>query len=89
MTAAAGPALELTNHHTGEILALRRIPRGGEIWLEMQGSLPPHREGPPLHVHFVEDEEGTIRAGTISAVVDGREFTAGPGAKLSSPRGAA
>ena len=43
--------------HTGERLALRRVKRGDEVWLELKGSLP-HRHGPPLHIHVAEDEEG-------------------------------
>jgi mannose-6-phosphate isomerase-like protein (cupin superfamily) len=81
--------LVLEYRHTGERLALRRVRRGDEVWLELKGSLPPHREGPPLHVHFAEDEEGVVRSGRLSFVVDGRQGTAGPGEATSFPRGAA
>ena len=77
----------LENRHTGERLALRRLKRGDEVWLELKGSLPPHREGPPLHIHFAEDEEGHIRSGTLSVVIDGRRITAGPGESTSIARG--
>ncbi len=56
----------------GERLELRRLPSGDEVWLELRGSLPPYGEGPPLHIHFEEDEEGTVHSGKLSAVVDGR-----------------
>lgn len=79
--------LALENRHTGERLAMRRVKRGGEVWLELKGSLPPHREGPPMHIHLAEDEEGHVRSGTLSAVVDGRTFTAGAGESTSIRRG--
>ena len=82
-------SLVLENRHTGERLALRRVRRGDEVWLELKGSLPPHSEGPPLHVHFAEEEEGRVTAGTLSALVDGRRINAGPGESVSLPRGSA
>ena len=81
--------LVLENRHTGERLALRRISRGNETWLELKGSLPPHRQGPPLHIHVAEDEEGRVGAGTLSAVVDGRRISARAGEPVSLPRGSA
>ena len=54
----------------------------------MKGSLPPHREGPPLHIHLAEDEEGHIKSGAVSAVLDGRPITAVPG-ESTFPRGSA
>ena len=88
VTDTEAPTIALENRHTGERLTLRRVKRGDEVWLELKGSLPPHRAGPPLHIHFAEDEEGYIRSGTLTAVVDGRRITAGPGASTSIPRGA-
>ena len=67
------PNLVLENRHTGERLTLRRVKRGDEVWLELKGSLPPRSEGPPLHIHFEEHEEGRVTSGTFSAVVDGTE----------------
>jgi mannose-6-phosphate isomerase-like protein (cupin superfamily) len=81
--------LLLENRHTGERLALRRVRRGDEVWLELKGSLPAHREGPPMHVHFAEDEEGFVRSGRLSVVVEGRQGTVEAGASTSIPRGAA
>lgn len=81
--------LTLENRHTGERLALRRVLRDNEVWLELKGSLPPHSEGPPLHIHFMEDEEGRVTSGTLSALVDGRRITVGPGEPVSLPRGVA
>jgi len=79
--------LIVENRHTGERLALRRVKRGDELWLELKGSLPPHRQGPPLHIHVAEDEEGVVRSGTLSAVLNGRRFTAGSGERVWLPRG--
>ena len=67
----------LHNRHTGERLELRRVARHGQIWLELKGTLPPRRQGPPLHVHYQETEEGQVIAGTLSAVVDGRRIRVG------------
>jgi mannose-6-phosphate isomerase-like protein (cupin superfamily) len=77
----------IENRHSGERLAMRRVKRGDEVWLELKGSLPPHRQGPPLHIHVAEDEEGVVRSGTLSAVLNGRRFTAGSGERVSLPRG--
>lgn len=79
--------LRLENRHTGEVLELRRRRENGEVILELRGTLPPHREGPPLHIHHVEDEGGVVTTGTLSVYLDGRTFTAGPGQSLALPRG--
>jgi quercetin dioxygenase-like cupin family protein len=81
--------LVLENRHTGERLVLTRVKRGDEVWLEVKGALPPHRQGPPLHIHVAEDEEGFVRSGTVSALLNGRRITAGSGERVSFPRGAA
>lgn len=81
--------IRLENRHTGERLALRRVARGDEIWLELKGSLPAHSQGPPMHVHHVENEEGHVISGTLSALVGGRRITAGPGESTSIPHGLA
>lgn len=80
-------ALVLENRHTGEHLALRRVERNGEVWLELKGSLPPHREGPPLHVHRLEHEEGRVISGTLSAVVDGETVRVDAGGGAQFPPG--
>jgi mannose-6-phosphate isomerase-like protein (cupin superfamily) len=60
----------IQNRHTGEILRLSRVRDAqGQIVLKLDGSLPPGTSGPPLHVHFHEREEGTVRAGTLGAQV--------------------
>jgi mannose-6-phosphate isomerase-like protein (cupin superfamily) len=77
----------LHNRHTGERLALRRVVRDGQIWLELKGSLPPHQDGPPLHVHYAETEEGQVVAGTLSAVVDGQRIQVRAGETTAFPAG--
>ena len=81
--------LVIENRHNGERLAMRRVKRGDEVWLELKGSIPAHRQGPPLHIHAAEDEEGLVRSGTVAAVVNGRRITAGSGERVSFPRGSA
>src|SRR5256885_16974192 len=71
--------LIIENRHSGERLAMRRVKRGDEVWLELKGLLPPHRQGPPLHIHVAEGEEGVVGSGTPSAVLNDRRFTVGSG----------
>ena len=87
MSQKAPTHLRLENRHTGEVLELRRRRHNGETILELRGTLPAHREGPPLHIHFVEDEEGTVSAGTLSAEVGGQRVDAKPGQTVHLPRG--
>ena len=89
LSRSSSTPLVLENRHTGERLELRRVPRQGGVCLEVRGTLPPHREGPPLHIHFMEDEQGTVQSGVLSAVVDGRRIDAGPGDAVQLPRGSA
>lgn len=89
MTEYRPATLVLENRHTGERLALRRALRGDATWLALEGSLPPHREGPPLHAHLVEDEEGHVTAGTLAVLVGGKRISVGPGEVAVLPRGVA
>lgn len=79
--------LVLENRHTGERLQLRRTCVDGEECLELRGSLPPRSEGPPFHVHLLEHESGTVHAGRLTAVVDGRRIEVGPGQSFELPIG--
>jgi mannose-6-phosphate isomerase-like protein (cupin superfamily) len=81
------PQLHLENRHTGEVLVLRRRHVDGVETLDLWGMLPPHREGPPLHVHHVEDEEGRVTAGRLSVQVGGQRIDANPGEHVRLPRG--
>lgn len=89
MTKSAPPSLRLENRHTGEVLKLRRRRLDGEPVLELRGTLPAHRAGPPMHIHHLEDEEGRVTAGTLSTEVGGRRLDFGPGETLRLPRGVA
>jgi mannose-6-phosphate isomerase-like protein (cupin superfamily) len=60
----------LEHRHTGEILRIRRVQNAqGQIILTLEGSLPPQASGPPLHIHFHEQEEIIVKAGTLGAQV--------------------
>ena len=62
--------LAIQNRHTGEILRMRRVRDAqGQVVLHLEGSLPPGTSGPPLHVHFLQREEGQVKAGTLGAQV--------------------
>lgn len=80
-------ALRLVNRHTGEVLVMRRRREGDATILELSGTLPPRRSGPPLHLHRVEDEEGRVTAGTLSVECAGRRLEAGVGEQVTLPRG--
>lgn len=79
--------LVLESRHTGERLALLRVERNGETWLSIKGSLPAGSQGPPLHLHVDEDEEGEVVAGTLGAIVGDREIRAHAGERVFLPRG--
>jgi mannose-6-phosphate isomerase-like protein (cupin superfamily) len=81
--------LALVNRHTGEQLEIRRIDTDGRPWLRLRGSLPPHRQGPPLHVHFEEAEAFHVVAGTLSAEMNGQRLQLGPGESVTFPPGSA
>src|SRR5262245_47413592 len=81
--------LTLRNRHTGEELNLRRVVRDGQVCLEQKGTLPPRREGPPLHIHYKEYEEGRVVAGTLSGEVDGRRIQVEAGGIVPLPIGSA
>lgn len=82
-------SLILVNRHTGERLELRRFQHEKGPWLELRGSLPPRSEGPPLHVHFDEDERGRVTSGTLTALVGGEQLELNADQELSFPRGVA
>lgn len=81
------PRMRLTNTHTGEVLEIDRVTVDGEDAFRLRGTLPAHREGPPLHVHHLEDEEGSITAGVLSVEVNGERREIGAGGTVRLPRG--
>ena len=84
---SAAPHLRLANRHTGEVLLMRRQRRNGEAVLDLQGTLPPHREGPPMHIHYLENEEGRVTAGRLSADVGGTRVVVEAGGAVRLPKG--
>src|SRR5436190_732774 len=80
--------LELTNRHTGEILRMRKVREAeGPIYLSLDGTLPPGTNGPPPHIHFLEHEEGIVKAGILGARIGGREIVVKAGGSAELPRG--
>jgi len=82
--------LKLENRHTGEILRIRRVRDAeGQTILTIEGSLPPHSSGPPVHVHFHQREEGSVQAGTLGAQVENEKIVVPAGGTAAFPAGVA
>ena len=80
--------LRLENRHTGEILRMRRVRDSeGRVTLTLDGSLPPRSSGPPVHVHFREREEGSVKAGTLGARVGDERIMVPAGGNAVFPAG--
>ncbi|HET9832887.1 MAG TPA: cupin domain-containing protein [Vicinamibacterales bacterium] len=79
--------LQLHNRHTGERLRLTRGVEDGREVLYLEGVLPPHSEGPPMHIHLDQDESGEVVSGRLSAIMDGKTITLGTGERAFFPRG--
>ena len=79
--------LQLHNRHNGERLTMTRGLKDGREVLYLEGVLPPHSDGPPMHVHLDQDERGEVISGRLSAIVDGKSITLGPGERAFFPRG--
>lgn len=80
--------LRLENRHTKEILQMRRVRDGaGQITLAIDGSLPPRMSGPPLHIHFHQREEGTVKAGTLGAQIGREKMVVPTGGSATFPAG--
>jgi quercetin dioxygenase-like cupin family protein len=81
-------ALTLELKHIGERLTIRRVrTEDGVEELRLNGSLPAHRQGPPLHIHFEEDEYVEVVSGTLSASVDGKPLVIKAGGSAHFPKG--
>ena len=59
----------------------------GQIVLALDGTLPPGTSGPPLHVHFREDEQGIVKAGTLGAQVGTEKIVVPTGGTAILPKG--
>jgi mannose-6-phosphate isomerase-like protein (cupin superfamily) len=79
----------LRNRHTGEELAMWRVWRDGQVVLALRGSLPAHRQGPPLHTHIDESEMFEVVVGSMSAQLSGRTITVGVGERATFAAGVA
>jgi len=79
--------LLLENRHTGEWLRLRRVREGDQVVLEIEGGIPPHCEGPPLHIHVCQREEGVVARGILSGRVGGGGVTFSAGEAALFPAG--
>lgn len=80
-------ALQLHNRHTGERLQITRGIENGREVLYLEGSLPPHSDGPPMHVHVDQDESGEVISGQLSAILGGKSITLNAGERAFFPRG--
>jgi mannose-6-phosphate isomerase-like protein (cupin superfamily) len=80
--------LQLELRHTGEILRMRRVRDSeGQTILALDGSLPPRTDGPPLHIHFHQREEGIVKAGTLGAQVGTEKIIVPTGGTAVLPAG--
>lgn len=80
--------LRLENRHTGEVVYLSRTRlESGEEAIRIRGSLPPKKDGPPLHLHTRETEKGLVLSGKLGAIVDGKEMVLEPGEEFVFPAG--
>ena len=80
--------LQLENRQNGEILRMRRVRDSeGQTVLALDGWLPPHTDGPPLHIHFQQREEGTVKAGTFGAQVGAEKIIVPTGGTAVLPAG--
>jgi quercetin dioxygenase-like cupin family protein len=79
--------LQLHNRHNGERLQMTRGVENGREVLYLEGSLPPHHDGPPLHIHVAQDESAEVMSGRLSAIVGGNSLTFETGERAFVPRG--
>jgi mannose-6-phosphate isomerase-like protein (cupin superfamily) len=80
--------LTLKNRHTGEILRMRRERDAeGHVVSARDGSLPPRMDGPPPHVHFRQQEEGRVRAGSLGIQVGSEKGVVPAGGTAAFPAG--
>jgi mannose-6-phosphate isomerase-like protein (cupin superfamily) len=80
--------LLLENRKTGEILRMRRVRDSqGQTILNLEGSLPPRADGPPLHVHLHEREEGIVKEGTLGVRVGNEKIIVKTGGTVVLPAG--
>ena len=82
--------LQLENRKTGERLRIGRVRDAeGQTILTIDGSLPPRKSGPPLHVHFHQREEGVVKAGSLGAKIGKATVVVPAGGAAVFPAGVA
>ncbi len=80
----------IRNRHNGEILRMSRVRDAqGQVVLNLDGSLPPRADGPALHIHFHQREEGIVKAGTLGAQVGTEKIIVPTGGTAVLPAGVA
>src|SRR5262245_25447144 len=80
--------LTLENHHTGEILRMRRVSgNDGHTVLILEGSLPPGTSGPPLHVHSDSRETIFVKSGLLGVRIGREKSEVLPGKTAAVPAG--
>jgi mannose-6-phosphate isomerase-like protein (cupin superfamily) len=82
-----GAHLQLEKRDTGEWLRLRRVRDRDQVVLEIEGGVPPHGKGPPLHIHVGQREEGVVLRGVQSGRVGARTVTIRAGEPAVFPAG--
>lgn len=88
LTPSVDHFLKLENRHTGETLRMRRVrDSGGQTVLAIDGSLPPRANGPPLHVHLHQREEGIVGAGSLGAQIGNEKIVVRAGGTCVFPAG--
>ena len=85
--AAVNQTLKLHNRHNDEWLHMTRGVKDGREVLFIEGGLPPHSDGPPMHVHVDQDECIEVVSGRFSATENGKNVTLGPGERVVLARG--
>lgn len=82
--------LQLENRSTGETLRIGRVRDAeGQTILTIDGSLPPRKNGPPLHVHFHQREESVVKAGSLGAKIGNETVVVPAGGAGVFPAGVA
>jgi quercetin dioxygenase-like cupin family protein len=80
--------LTLENHHTGEILRMRRVGGvDGHTVLVLEGSLPPGTSGPPFHVHVDSRETIFVKSGLLGVRIGREKVDVPPGQNAAIPAG--
>jgi len=82
--------LQLENRHTGETLRMRRVrDANGQSVLVIEGTLPPRRNGPPLHLHVDQREEGVVKVGSLGVQIGKERLVIPAGGRGVFPPGVA